>query len=160
MPIHNIEPVFNEKSRILILGSFPSVKSREGKFFYDHPQNRFWKTLAGVLKTSLPVTHEDKKAFLLKEHIALWDVLASCEIKGSADSSIQQAVTNDVSLILNAAPITAVFCNGAAAFRYYEKYILPSTGIKATKLPSTSAANAAFSQQRLWEEWGIIREYL
>ena len=157
---HNIDPIYNQDSKILILGSFPSVKSREGQFFYDHPQNRFWKVLAGVLECEVPQTHTQKKAFLLKNHIALWDVLQSCQISGSADASIQNAVPNDLSVILGTADIKAIFCNGAASYNYYVKYSLPLTGIEAMKMPSTSPANAAFSLERLKEQWQVICPYL
>ena len=160
MPIHNINPIYNSESKILILGSFPSVKSREGRFFYDHPRNRFWKTLALVLEDVEPLTHEQKKTFLLKHHIALWDVLASCEINGSSDSSIRKAVPNDLSCILNTADIGAIFCNGNTSFTYYQKYTLAQTGISAIKLPSTSPANAAFSLEKLAVEWNVICNYL
>ena len=160
MPIHNINPIYNSESKILILGSFPSVKSREGRFFYDHPRNRFWKTLALVLGDAEPLTHEQKKSFLLKHHIALWDVLASCEINGSSDISIRKAVPNDLSRILNTADIGAIFCNGNTSFTYYQKYTLPQTGISAVKLPSTSPANAAFSLEKLAVDWNVICDYL
>ena len=160
MPIHNIDPIYNEESKILILGSFPSVKSREGQFFYDHPRNRFWKTLALVLGNEEPLTHAQKKTFLLKHHIALWDVLASCEIKGSSDSSIRNAVPNDLTRILNAANIEAVFCNGNTSFTYYQKYAFSHTGMHAVKLPSTSPANAAYSLEKLASEWNIICNYI
>ncbi len=160
MPVHNINPIYDAQSEILILGSFPSVKSREGQFFYDHPQNRFWKVLAAVLGTSVPQSHAEKSAFLRAHHIALWDVLAACEIQGSADSSITAAKPNDLAPILQAAKIKAVFCNGAAAFRYYDTYTFPKTGMEAVKLPSTSPANAAFSLEKLCTEWQAILRFL
>lgn len=156
MILHPIPPLFDRESRILILGSFPSVKSREAAFFYGHPQNRFWKTLAGVLSEKVPETIDEKKAFLHDNHIAVWDVIKSCEIIGSSDSSIRNVVPNDLSEILNAADIKAIFCNGAKSFGYYEKYLKKKTGKKAVKLPSTSPANAAFSLERLKNEWMII----
>ena len=110
--VHTIEPVFDSASRILILGSFPSVKSREAGFFYGHPQNRFWKVLAGITDSEVPVTTEEKKAFLLQRHIAVWDVIASCVITGSSDSSIREVVPNEIGRILEAAPIRCIFCNG------------------------------------------------
>ena len=149
-----------ENSRILILGSFPSVKSREGRFFYHHPQNRFWKVLAGVLNEPLPGTIEEKKSFLLKNRIALWDVIASCTIEGSSDSSIKNVVPNDLSGILSAAEISRIFCNGGASFQYYKKYQEPRTGRSAVRLPSTSPANAAWSLDRLVREWTVIRDSL
>ena len=135
---HPIAPVFDEKSRILILGSFPSVKSREAAFFYGHPQNRFWKVLSGVLGCNCPQTIDEKRAMLLEHHIALWDVIASCRIEGSSDSSIRDAAPTDLEVVLSRAPICAVFCNGQTAFRLYGRYQEPKTGLPATLLPSTS----------------------
>ena len=154
--LHPIPPIFNEQSEILILGSFPSVASREGMFFYHHPQNRFWKVLAVVLDEPCPQTIEEKADLLLRRHIALWDVIASCEITGSSDSSVRNVVPNDLSAILHTAPIRAIFCNGALAHRMYDKHIKPITGIPAFKLPSTSPANASWSLERLLEAWRII----
>ncbi len=155
--IHNIPPVFDSESRILILGSFPSVKSRESEFFYGHPQNRFWRVTAAVFNCDVPQTTDEKKAFLLKNHIALWDVIESCEIEGSSDSSIRNAVPNDIMRILNSADIKAIFVNGKTAEKYYKKYLFPQTKTEAVCLPSTSPANAAKSPGRLIEEWKIIR---
>ena len=160
MPVHNIQPIFDSHSQILILGSFPSVKSREGEFFYDHPQNRFWRVMAAVLECPVPVTHEQKRVFLLSHGIALWDVIASCEISGSSDSSIKNAVPNDLSRIILHSNVKAVFCNGGTAFKFYEKYSRQSTGMPAMKLPSTSPANAVFSIHKLSEEWRAILPYL
>lgn len=156
--VHNIPPVFDKNSRILILGSFPSVKSRESKFFYGHPQNRFWKITAAVFGANIPSTVAEKKEFLLNNRIALWDVAASCEIEKSADSSMRNVVPNDISVILNACDIRCIFVNGKTAEKYYNKYILPSTGIKAVCLPSTSPANAAFGLEKLISEWSIVKE--
>ena len=157
---HPIPPLFDASSRILILGSFPSVKSREGLFFYHHPQNRFWKVLAGVLAEPVPGSIEEKKIFLLKHRIALWDVIASCTIEGSSDSTIKNVVPNDLSGILSAADISRIFCNGGASFQYYKKYQEPRTGRAAVRLPSTSPANAAWSLDRLIREWAAIRDSL
>ena len=157
---HPIPPLFDASSRILILGSFPSVKSREGLFFYHHPQNRFWKVLAGVLEEPVPGSIEEKKRFLLKHRIALWDVIASCTIEGSSDSTIKNVVPNDLSGILSAADISRIFCNGGASFQYYKKYQEPRTGRAAVRLPSTSPANAAWSLDRLIREWAAIRDSL
>ena len=157
---HPIPPLFDDSSRILILGSFPSVKSREGLFFYHHPQNRFWKVLAGVLEEPVPGSIEEKKIFLLKHRIALWDVIASCTIEGSSDSTIKNVVPNDLSGILSAADISRIFCNGGASFQYYKKYQEPRTGRAAVRLPSTSPANAAWSLDRLIREWAAIRDSL
>ena len=150
---HEIDPVYNRDSRILILGSFPSVKSREAGFFYGHPQNRFWKVLAGILDAEVPQTVEEKKAFLLNSRIAVWDVIASCDIIGSSDSSIKNVVPVDLNRILTAADIRKIYCNGATAHKLYRKYLGPATGREAVKLPSTSPANAAWSLERLIREW-------
>ena len=157
---HPFPPLYDNRSRILILGSFPSVKSRETAFFYGHPQNRFWRVLAQLLDVPVPQTVEEKSALLHAHHIALWDVIASCDISGSSDSSIQNAVPNDLSPILNAAKIQAVFCNGTTASRLYERYLLPVTGMQAVRLPSTSPANASFSLDRLAEQWQAVAAYL
>ena len=157
---HPIPPLFDTSSRILILGSFPSVKSREGLFFYHHPQNRFWKVLAGVLEEPVPGSIEEKKIFLLKNRIALWDVIASRTIEGSSDSTIKNVVPNDLSGILSAADISRIFCNGGTSFQYYKKYQEPRTGRAAVRLPSTSPANAAWSLDRLIREWTVIRDSL
>lgn len=153
---HPFPPLYDRESRILILGSFPSVKSREEAFFYGHPQNRFWKTTAGVLSERTPITIEEKKAFLHRNHIALWDVIQSCDIIGSSDSSIRNAVPNDLTEIFKAADIQAIYCNGAKSYQYYEKYQEKMLGRKAVKLPSTSPANAAFSLDKLMESWKKI----
>ena len=157
---HPIPPLYDAGSRILILGSFPSVKSREAAFFYAHPQNRFWRVLAALLEEEAPKSVEEKAAMLHTHHIALWDTIASCEIEGSSDSSIRSIRANDLSPILRAAPIRAVFCNGAASHRLYEKHLRPQTGIEAQKLPSTSPANAAFSLEDLTAHWRCILPYL
>lgn len=153
---HPIPPLYNEASRILILGSFPSVKSREGLFFYHHPQNRFWKVLSSVLNEPLPSTIEEKRDMLLRRGIALWDVIGSCEIEGSEDSSIRDVIPNDLSPIFQAAQIHAVFCNGTASHNYYRRYTQKQTGMEAVKLPSTSPANAAWNLTRLAEAWQVI----
>ena len=153
--MHEIEPVYNEKSKILILGSFPSVKSREGKFFYHHPQNRFWKVLAGILGSAVPETIEEKKEFLLQNHIAVWDVIASCEIEGSSDSSIRNVIPNDLNKILSTANIEHIYTNGGTASKLYRKYCYAQTQMEDVKLPSTSPANVAYSLEKLMEEWRI-----
>ena len=150
---HEIEPIFNKESKILILGSFPSVKSREGHFFYNHPQNRFWKVLAQVFNCEVPKTIEEKKLFLLTNQIAVWDVIASCDINGSSDSSIKNAVPADISRILKTADIHTIIANGGTAFKLYSRYCEPLTGRPAILCPSTSPANAAFSLERLAESW-------
>ena len=157
---HPIPPVFDSASRILILGSFPSVKSREGHFFYHHPQNRFWKTLAGILAVPVPGSIDEKKEFLLSHHIALWDVIASCPIEGSSDSPIRAVVPTALSRILSTADIRAIFCNGKTSWNYYRKYQESATGIPAVSLPSTSPANAAWTLEKLEGAWGIVTDYL
>ena len=157
---HPFPPLYNEESRVLILGSFPSVKSREQAFFYGHPQNRFWKVLGGVFGQEAPATVEEKRAFLLRNRVALWDVIASCEIVGSADSTIKNAVPNDLSSILNNSKVSRIFVNGATAKRLYDRHLLPVTGMEATVLPSTSPANAAWSVERLIGEWNKITEVI
>ncbi|HAP19749.1 MAG TPA: DNA-deoxyinosine glycosylase [Lachnospiraceae bacterium] len=154
---HEIAPVYDENSKVLILGSFPSVKSRESGFFYGHPQNRFWKVLAGILGIPVPMTINEKKAMLLDHSIAVWDVIASCRITGSSDSSIKDVVPNDFEKILSSASIERICANGATAWKLYEKYVKPSTGMNAVKLPSTSPANAAWSLERLIKYW---KEYI
>lgn len=156
---HPIAPVYNENSKILILGSFPSVKSREQGFFYGHPQNRFWKVVGAVHDCAVPVTVEEKRAFLLEHGIAVWDVIQSCEIVGSSDSSIKDAVANDLRVILDAADIRQIFVNGKKAEELYKKYIAPKIGRDAVCLPSTSPANAAWSVERLVAEWKRIRSH-
>lgn len=150
---HPIEPVYDKNSKILILGSFPSVKSREEGFFYGHPQNRFWKVLAAVCETDVPTMIEDKKAFLYKYHIAVWDVIHSCDIVGSSDSSIKNVVANDLNRILACADIQQIYVNGKKAEQLYKKYIFPRIGREAVCLPSTSPANAAWSLEKLIKEW-------
>lgn len=158
---HGFQPVYDENSRVLILGSLPSVKSREQQFFYGHPQNRFWKVLAAVTGDELPGTVEEKRGFLLRNRIALYDTIYECDIAGSSDASIRNVVPTDLSPILNIAPIAAVFTNGAASSRTYKKYHLPVTGIEAVSLPSTSPANAAWSLDRLTGIWAEeLRKYL
>lgn len=150
---HGFPPVFNENSRILILGSMPSVKSREVSFYYGHPQNRFWKVLSAVTGERFPEDIPGKREVLLRRGIALWDVIAECDITGSSDSSIRGVVPNDLSVILSAADIRAVFTNGGTASAIYKKYQLPQTGIPCVPLPSTSPANASWSLERLTREW-------
>ena len=155
--IHPFPPLFDENSRTLILGSFPSVKSREQSFFYGHPQNRFWKLIATLFDEEIPQSIDEKKQFILKHNLALWDVIHSCTITGSSDSSIKDVVPNDLSKILQISRVDRIFANGALSHKMYMKYIFPQTGIEAVKLPSTSPANAAFSLDRLAENWKIIK---
>lgn len=156
MPVvtHTFAPVFDANSRILILGTMPSVKSRESGFYYGHPRNRFWQVLGALAGTPPPQSIPEKKEFLLSHGIAIWDVLQSCDIHASSDASIRQAVPNDMRGILTAAPIARIFANGATAYQLYQKHCLPLTGIQAVQLPSTSPANAAFSLERLISLWG------
>lgn len=157
MIIHPISPVYDENSKVLILGSFPSVKSREACFFYGHPQNRFWKLVAMIFEDKLPQTIEEKRAFLLRHNIALWDVIHSCDITGSSDASIKNVVPNDLSIILDSADIKQIYVNGKTAYKYFEKYTKPLIIRDAICLPSTSPANAAWNMERLAGEWKAIR---
>lgn len=150
---HTFEPVFDAESKILILGSFPSVKSREKNFFYGHPQNRFWKVMANVLEWEVPITIEGKKKMLLSNHVAVWDVIASCSIQGSSDTSIKDVVVNDFSRILENSKVERIYVNGGKAYELYHKYAEKVTGIKAVKLPSTSPANATWSLEKLTKVW-------
>lgn len=156
MVSHPIPPVFDRNSKVLILGSFPSVKSREAQFFYGHPQNRFWKVTSAVFGVQEPHTFEEKKDFLLSHGIAVWDVIACCDITGSSDSSIKNVVPNDFTTILNVADIKQIFVNGKTAEKFYNKYIRTTIGRDALCLPSTSPANAAWSVERLTESWKQI----
>lgn len=153
MLVHPVEALFNENSKILILGTFPSVKSREAKFFYGHPQNRFWRVMARLCDAELPQTVEDKKKLILDNHFALWDVIHSCDVEGSADSSIKNVVPNDISVILKNSEVSRIFVNGKKAESLYKKYLEKETGITAVCLPSTSPANASWSEDRLTEYW-------
>lgn len=150
---HTFEPVYDENAKILILGSFPSVKSREQKFYYGHPQNRFWKVLAACFCAEVPVTIEEKKKFLLTHQIALWDVIEECDIVGSSDSSIRNVVPNRMEQILDVAEIRAIFANGDKAYQLFLKYCKKEGQPPLYKLPSTSPANAAWRFERLTEAW-------
>lgn len=149
---HTFGPVYDSESRILILGSFPSVKSREISFYYGHPQNRFWKLLSLLFNEEI----KDKKTFLLKHHIALFDVIESCDIIGSSDTSIRNVKPNDLSLIINNSKIETVYLNGSKAYELYKKYCADKYDIDAIKLPSTSPANVAYSIEKLCYEWRMI----
>lgn len=153
---HEFAPVFDKNSRILILGTFPSVKSREQHFYYGHPQNRFWKVLAVLTENPVPASIEEKKRLLLSHGIAIWDVIASCDIIGSSDTSIRNVVPADIPGLLSQSFITRIYGNGTKACRLYDNYILSQTGIPIHKLPSTSPANAAFSLEKLIESWHIL----
>lgn len=152
--VHPFPPLYDEASKILILGSLPSVKSREQMFFYGHPQNRFWKVIAAVTGEAVPATIEEKKSLLHRNHIALWDTIYSCDIIGSSDSSIKNVVPTDLAPIINQSKVSHVFCNGNTSGRYYKKYQQDIVGIEAVILPSTSPANAAYSVDRLVQIWG------
>ena len=158
MICHPFPPLYDGNSKILVLGSFPSVKSREQLFFYGHPQNRFWRVTAAVYGAETPKTIPEKKAFLLSHGIALWDVIASCEITGSADSSIKNAVANDLSPIFAEAAIKHIFVNGQTAKRFYDRRTKPLIGREAAVLPSTSPANAAWSFEKLVTAWQVLRD--
>lgn len=153
---HQFEPVFDSTSRILILGTFPSVKSRELHFYYGHPQNRFWKVLAFLTDNPIPETVEEKKTLLLREHIAIWDVIKSCEIHGSSDASIRNVIANDITFITSHAPVTHIYANGTKAYDLFLRYCDNPTKLPVSKLPSTSPANASYSFDRLTQEWRCI----
>ena len=151
--LHPFGPLFSENSHILILGSFPSVKSREQQFFYGHPQNRFWKVIAAIYEQPVPQTIKDKKTLILNNGLALWDTIGSCTITGSSDASIRGASPNDLNIILDNCDIQKICCNGKKSYELYCKLISPATGRDAVCLPSTSPANAAWSLDRLTETW-------
>ena len=155
--VHGFAPVWDARSRVLVLGTLPSVKSREEQFYYGHPRNRFWRLLALLFDAPAPQSVEEKKALLLENGVALWDVVHACEIRRSADGSIRNAVPNDIRPILRGADIRAVYANGAKAKELYDRLILPVTGREAIRLPSTSPANAACSLEELAEAWRVLR---
>lgn len=150
--IHPFAPEYDSNSQILILGSFPSVQSRKQNFYYAHPQNRFWKILGQIFDEEVGSSIEQKKAFLKKHHIALWDVIEQCSIQGSSDSSIRDVIPTNLSYILDQSKITTIFCNGKKAIQLFDRY-QKNNGLQATYLPSSSPANAAFRLERLVEEW-------
>jgi hypoxanthine-DNA glycosylase len=156
---HPLRPVFQADSKVLILGSFPSVKTREYGFFYGHAQNRFWPLLERIFDVKPLADIEEKKAFLLQHHLAVYDVVYRCDIIGSSDASIQNAIPSDLSPIIKEADIQQIFCNGGTAYRYYQTYQERKTGRKAIQLPSTSPANARYSMDDLYNQWKILREY-
>lgn len=158
MIVHSIEAVFDKDSEILILGSFPSVLSRERGFFYANPNNRFWKVLGRIFRETIGESKAEKIDFLRKYHIALYDVIAMCEIQGSSDSSIKNALPADLSKIFNLSKIQRIYTNGKLAHKRYLEYQYPITQIEAINLPSTSSANASYSLDRLVEHWRIISE--
>ena len=155
---HPFGPLFDGNSRMLILGSFPSVKSREQQFFYGHPQNRFWKVIAALYGQEEPRTIPEKRTLILSHGLALWDSIASCVITGSSDATIREVRANDLRIILDHSPIERIFCNGRKSHEMYERYIQPVTGREAACLPSTSPANAQWSLEKLIEAWSVIKE--
>ena len=157
---HEFAPVYDKNSRVLILGTFPSVKSREQNFYYGHPQNRFWKVIAGLTGEPVPETIENKKMVLLKHGIAVWDVIESCDITGSSDSSIRNVVPARLEQVLDRCEIREIYANGSTAKKLYERYQKAACGREIVGLPSTSPANAAFRLERLMEQWSIMRQYL
>ncbi|MEF9989612.1 MAG: DNA-deoxyinosine glycosylase [Christensenellaceae bacterium] len=157
---HEIPPVYDKNSKILILGSLPSVKSREVNFYYGNPKNRFYEVIASIVECEKPDTIEEKKEMLHKNHIAVFDVIKECEIHGSADTSIKNVIVNDFSEIFHTANIKKVFANGKKAYELYQKYCAESDEVKIVYLPSTSPANAAYGFERLRQEWQAIKEYL
>lgn len=157
---HDFEPVFDESSKVLILGTFPSVKSRENQFYYGHPQNRFWKVIAGLTESEVPQTIEEKKKLLLEHGIAIWDVIESCDIIGSSDSSIKNVVPADIERVVANSKIQNIYANGGMAKKLYEKYSQKKTGREIIGLPSTSPANAAYSLERLLECWQEVKKGL
>ena len=154
----NFGPVYDAKSRVLILGSFPSVKSREAAFYYGHPQNRFWPLMGRILGCGIPSDSEGRRRLMLEQHIALWDTIEECDIIGSSDSSIRNIVPVDIMKILDAADIRAIYCNGGTSCKLFMKYLYPVCAREPVKLPSPSPANAAWSIDRLYEEWKTITE--
>ena len=158
---HEFEPVFDENSKVLVLGTLPSVKSRENNFYYGHPQNRFWKLIAALCDEDIvPQTIEEKRKILLKHHIAVWDVISECDIIGSSDSSIKNVVPADLSVILDNTDIDRIYANGGKAYELYMKYQYGKIGREIIKLPSTSPANAAYSLERLCQIWQSIKDTL
>lgn len=157
---HTFDPVYDEHSRILILGSLPSVKSRENGFYYGHPRNNFWKVLAELLRCPVPVTIEEKKSMLLKNHIAIWDVIDECEIKASSDSSIRNPIPADIPRLLQESNIQKIYANGATAGKYYRKLVEPYTGVPVEVLLSTSPGNCRFSFEELVENWSVILQHI
>ncbi len=154
--VHPFPPVWNEHSRILILGSFPSVRSRETGFYYGHPQNRFWPLMARLFEEPVPQTNEERRDFALRHGIALWDAIESCRITGSSDASIRDAKPNDIAGLISSTGISRIFCNGQQSHRMFMRYCADACSISAIPLPSTSAANAAWTMDQLAEAWKMI----
>lgn len=158
---HELEPIYSERSKILILGTMPSPKSRELGFYYAHPQNKFWRVISDVFQEEMPQTRETRTQFLYAHHIALWDVLQSCEIKGADDSSIINPEPNNLNVILAAAEVRAIFTTGKKATDLYRKLCYPVLGRPSIYLPSTSPANCRnYNTQALVEAYRVIRDYV
>lgn len=157
---HPLKPIFDEHSRVLVLGTMPSPRSRAEGFYYAHPQNRFWRVLSALFGEPIATTNDRRRDQLLRHHIALWDVLASCEIEGASDASISNAIPNDLSVIFNAAPIEAVFCTGAKAAELYARLCETKEGLPASRLPSTSPANATVKFEELVTAYQAILPHL
>lgn len=157
---HPLSPLYQENSKILILGSFPSVQTRSYGFFYGHPQNRFWPLMSALFGETLSNEIADRRDFLLRHQIAVYDSIYQCDIIGSSDASIQNVVPSDLSEIFEQGQIEQVFCNGATSYKYYQKYHAPHTQLAGIKLPSTSPANARFRLDDLLEAWSVILPYL
>lgn len=155
---HEFQPVFDENSRVLVLGSFPSVKSREYGFYYGHPQNRFWKVVAAVTESPVPETIEEKKRMLLSKGIAVWDVIDSCDIAGSSDSSISNVVPADISRVLKKSKIRRIYANGTTAKKLYDTWQRKACGMEIVLLPSTSPANAVWTLEKLIDAWRVITQ--
>lgn len=160
MEFHTIEPIYDHNSKILILGSFPSVRSRQDNFYYAHPQNRFWKVISCLFDERYLETIDDKKAFLLKNKIALWDVVYSCSIEGSSDGSIKDVIVNDIFSIVESSKIVLTVFNGKTAKRLFDKFFADFDGTDTIVLPSTSPANAAVSLDELITKWSVIKKYI
>ncbi len=155
--VHPFPPLFDARSRILILGSFPSVKSRERNFFYAHPQNRFWPLMAALFGEAVPSSVPEKEALILSHHLALWDVIRSCTVAGSSDAGIRDAEPNDLRIILDRCPIERIACNGQKSFQLYRRFLEPVLGMEALCLPSTSPANARWTLESLTAAWSVLR---
>lgn len=157
---HTCYPIYDAECRVLILGTFPSVKSRETMFYYGHPQNRFWKVLPALFGEERPETPEQKTQLLLRNHVALWDVIESCEVTGSSDTSIRNVIPNDITKITKECKLQAIYGNGEMSVKLYNRYLKKKAGMEIIKLPSTSPANASYSLERLIESWSVIRDCL
>lgn len=158
--VHPLQPLYKEDSKILILGSFPSVKTREYGFFYGHPQNRFWQLMEKIFNENLSTEIDERRSFLIGHKIAVYDSIFQCDIIGSSDSSIKNVIPSDLSIVFKNANIKQVFCNGGTSYKYYKKYHAKKTGIDGIQLPSTSPANARYSLDDLIREWRLILDYL